>query len=80
METYFAQELTQIYNILTARPKQRCMKTKKKAPDSIPVDNERPKLEQVKVRQILPQAWDIIAANQKNLKEAKLSEFLTTPL
>ena len=79
IEQYFAQETSQIHRVTTARPKQRCMKSKKKPLASGPVDNERPKLEQMVLRRFSPAAWEAIAANQKCLKEAKLWDFLVTP-
>lgn len=79
MERYFAKPSTHVPKIPRARPKQLSMKTKKKVLDPMPVDNERPKIDRLKLRQILPTAWNTVAANQKNLKEAQLQDFLTIP-
>ena len=83
MERYFAQTIPSIREVLTARPKQRCMKNKKKAATAAIIpekDKGKPKLEKMELRKIPSTIWTQVEANRRNLKEAQLWDFILLTL
>ena len=83
MDRYFAQKLTQEHTIPKARPKQLCMKTKKKAAaaaNPVEKDKGRPKLEKMELKKIPVAIWPQVESNRKNLQDSRLWDFLLISL